>query len=157
MIRFACPHCQVAIKAPPQAAGRQVSCPKCKCKVVVPVPTGNMLPPVQPDPLDLDMGPEPTTPDFDFDNQPDSLNEERIGFRCPYCRSRRAPTKSKHLTAVGCILFVVTFSFMFWTCVIATLIDPRIGIVVGVFLVAVVYSIAHETRWDCSSCGIRIK
>jgi DNA-directed RNA polymerase subunit RPC12/RpoP len=39
MIRFVCPHCQKKIKVAPEGAGRTISCPRCRNRLVVPSPT----------------------------------------------------------------------------------------------------------------------
>jgi DNA-directed RNA polymerase subunit RPC12/RpoP len=38
MIRFSCPSCQKALKAPEEGAGRKISCPNCGQRLLIPSP-----------------------------------------------------------------------------------------------------------------------
>jgi hypothetical protein len=42
-VRFTCPHCQVTINAPGNAAGKRRKCPKCGLILEVPVPRGEVI------------------------------------------------------------------------------------------------------------------
>jgi len=50
MIRFVCPSCKNILQAPPERAGGDAACPKCKQQIRVPSPAGRTANPARPTP-----------------------------------------------------------------------------------------------------------
>ena len=90
-ITVPCPSCGKKLSAPPQAAGKKATCPKCKAPVVIPIP------PSEAPTMELRLAP----------GQLDAMAAERVGFRCPHCHSTDPPTTVRKMSQNGLIVLIV--------------------------------------------------
>lgn len=98
MIRFSCPTCRKALKAPDHGAGQKVHCPRCGQRVLIPPPievqNRTVLGEPMPAPAIVSPPPpvprEPPTNPFDFDSQDGGHSGADAGFS-PHMRGTGSP------------------------------------------------------------------
>lgn len=105
-IRFKCPACQAIINAPDAAGGKSANCPQCKSRVGVPIPQGELLPPLGGQAITAPMPPPPAQPaaeSFDFDNEDQEQDEfEWSGGGSPKRRRGAISPSSRLVTLLLC-------------------------------------------------------
>lgn len=109
-------------------AGQAARCPKCQGVFVLPAPVVNVEP-VQPAP------PEPRRRDDGFDDEDDRPrrsrrrryedDEQRSGFRCPFCKSDYPPRVRSKISTAGWVLFVILLLGCFPICWVGLLITEN--------------------------------
>lgn len=96
MIRFACPTCQKALKAPDNGVGRKVSCPRCGQWLLVPPPVQLLNQTVLGQPMPDPATPPPPNP-FNFESMSSGPDEEGGAVHRPLARNDDAARKHSGL------------------------------------------------------------
>src|SRR5579871_4883489 len=105
-ITFAC-SCGANLRAPDDAVGKTVACPKCKARVIVPTLNARDSRPREPEPR-YDAPPRRRRRP-DPEEEPDALPPGRLS-RCPYCRSTFPPLMKKRISPGGWVVFGVVLA-----------------------------------------------
>ncbi len=119
MIEFPCPTCRTNLSMPDAAAGKDTECMICGRKVPVPWPPGREPPADDEDrPSRRRERSRRNDDDRPRRRRPvDDYDDDRGGFRCPYCRSTSRPLIRNQMSETGQILLIcMLFAFfpLFW-------------------------------------------
>jgi ribosomal protein S27E len=153
-IFLACPHCGHQKKAPARFAGQEAQCPKCDKFFVAPslersaerapAPVAAPTPESAPMPMvEYRRSREVAEEDDDYDRprrrrrRVRSRDDDRIGFRCPFCNTSELPLWREKISTAGWITFVLLLLVFCWPlCWIGLLMKDR--------------------RSVCARCGIEL-
>ncbi len=152
-ITITCPNCGVEGKAADSAAGKIVSCPKCK--------TNWKLPqlPFQDDGISEDAPTDDLPMPGRRRRRPnDDREAEQRGrqYRCPRCRSSLPPMMKKKISPAGWVIFACVLAMSLGMCFVGICIWPLlIGAFICVPLSVLGLLITTEDR-VCGECGAKL-